>query len=116
MSAAMDGSAIILAPRAFGTPDSKTAHGLVRGTERFRIVGVIDPDQAGKDAGTVLDGRPRNIPVFASLADSLAALPQRPEFCIVGVATHGGRLSAALREALLEAIEAGISVVNGLHE
>jgi uncharacterized NAD-dependent epimerase/dehydratase family protein len=34
----------------------------------------------------------------------------------VGMATHGGRLTAPLRALLLEAIEAGLSVVNGLHE
>ena len=40
----------------FDTPVGKTAHGLVRGTDRYRVVGVIDSFNAGRDAGEVLDG------------------------------------------------------------
>ena len=32
--------------------DAKTAHGLIRGTERFAIAGIIDcAETAGQDAG-----------------------------------------------------------------
>ncbi|HEY1250089.1 MAG TPA: DUF1611 domain-containing protein [Thermoanaerobaculia bacterium] len=112
----MDGTALVVCDDLFATADAKTAHGLVRGTERYTIVGVIDGPTAGRDAGEVLDGRPRGIPVFASIALALAALPKRPDFCVVGVATSGGRVTPGLRALLLEAIEAGLSVVNGLHE
>src|SRR5262249_8048327 len=43
-------------------------------------------------------------------------LPEKPDYAILGVATHGGRLTKELRAVLAEALEAGISVVNGLHE
>jgi uncharacterized NAD-dependent epimerase/dehydratase family protein len=36
--------------------------------------------------------------------------------CVVGVATHGGRLTAELRGLLLDAISHGLHVVNGLHD
>lgn len=112
----MDGTALILCGGWYGTPNGKTAHGLVRGSERYRIVGVVDPPTAGKDAGEVLDGTPRGIPIFASLTEALARCSEGPDFAIVGVATHGGRLNADLRASLAEALEQGISVVNGLHE
>jgi uncharacterized NAD-dependent epimerase/dehydratase family protein len=113
---APEGVAIILAPSAFRTDGAKTAHGLVRGTERFDIVAVVDADAAGHDAGELLDGRRRDIPIFATLAQAIAGAPRRPDTVIVGVATPGGTLPASLRAVLLEAATAGLSIVNGLHE
>jgi uncharacterized NAD-dependent epimerase/dehydratase family protein len=112
----VDGTAIVLCSGLFATTNGKTAHGLVRGTDRYRVLGLVDAPTAGKDAGLVLDGRPRGIPIFATLSEALARLPEKPDYAIVGVATHGGRLTAEIHAALLEAIEAGLSVVNGLHE
>lgn len=112
----MDGIAVVLAPGAFKTDSAKTAHGLVRGSDRFDIVGVVDADAAGADAGELLDGRSRGIPVFATLAQALAEARQRPDTCIVGVATPGGTLPPALRALLMEAARAGLTIVNGLHQ
>jgi uncharacterized NAD-dependent epimerase/dehydratase family protein len=113
---APDGVAIVLAPSSFRTDGAKTAHGLVRGSERFEIAAVVDPDAAGHDAGEVLDGRRRDIPIFASLSEALAGARRRPDTVIVGVATPGGTLPPSLRALLLEAATAGLSIVNGLHE
>src|SRR5689334_14561494 len=95
-------SAIVLAEGHFRSGEAKTAHGLVRGPSRWRIAGVIDSTCAGGDAGELLDGRARGIPVFRSLEDALARLPERPRWCVVGVATHGGRLPDELRASLRE--------------
>ncbi len=111
----MEGVAVVLAP-GFRVESAKTAHGLVRGSERYEVVGVIDPDSAGLDAGEALDGRRRGIPVFATLGDALARAKRRPDTCIVGVATPGGTLPPALRATLVEAAGAGLTIVNGLHE
>ena len=112
----MDGTAIVVCDGLFTTANAKTAHGLVRGTDRYRVLAVIDGPAAGRDAGEVLDGVRRGIPVYASIADALRALPERPDFCVVGVATSGGRVTPGLRALVSEAIDAGMSVVNGLHE
>lgn len=112
----MDGTALILCCGTYGTTNGKTAHGLVRGTDRYRVLGVVDEPTAGRDAGEVLDGRPRGIPIFASIAEALARLPGKPDYAVVGLATHGGRLTPEIRAALLEAVGRGLSVVNGLHE
>ena len=61
------------------TADAKTAHGLIRGTDRFRIIGVIDPVSCGEDAGEVLDGYFRNIPVFDSILTCLDRSRQKPD-------------------------------------
>jgi uncharacterized NAD-dependent epimerase/dehydratase family protein len=108
--------AAILTAGRYVSGDGKTAHGLVRGPSRYRIVGVVDgPDTAGKDAGELLDGEARGIPVFASLEALLAGV-EKPQWVVVGVATSGGVLSAELRATLVDAVGRGLSVVNGLHD
>ncbi|MGS0525842.1 hypothetical protein ACU8V7_12260 [Zobellia nedashkovskayae] len=67
MKKSIDGKALVYCDGAFNTPNGKTAHGLVRFTERYDIVGVIDANYAGRDAGEVLDGKPSGIPVFATI-------------------------------------------------
>ncbi len=112
----MQRTAIVLTNGDFLTVHGKTAHGLVRSSGRFRILGVVDQLHAGKDAGELLDGVRRGIPIFPSIGGALSALGSRPDFCVVGVATHGGKLVASLRALLKEALAAGMSIVNGLHE
>ena len=111
----MPDAAIVLTDDCFTTPDCKVAHGLVRGSERFDVVAVLDASCAGRDAGELLDGRPRGIPVFASLGEATGGARRPPRVAIVGVATHGGRLTGSLRAQVLEAVEHGLSVINGLH-
>ncbi|MDD2792123.1 MAG: DUF1611 domain-containing protein [Sediminibacterium sp.] len=109
-------NALVLTNGLLKTSDAKTAHGLIRGTERFTIKGIIDNDAtAGQDAGEVLDGKKRNIPVYASL-ESATAGPDAIQYLIIGVATVGGYLPANMLEIIKAAIPKGISIVNGLHE
>jgi len=112
----VDGTAIVVTNGRFGTLAAKTAHGLIRDGDRYRIVGVIDPAHAGRDAGEVLDGRHRGIAFFESIESMLASGAPRPNYCVVGIATPGGRLVPELQETLLAALRAGISIVNGLHQ
>ena len=48
-----DANAIIITGGLLDTNNAKTAHGLIRGTDRFNIVGVVDSIHAVKDAGVV---------------------------------------------------------------
>ncbi|MBK9013645.1 MAG: DUF1611 domain-containing protein [Saprospiraceae bacterium] len=107
--------AIILTNGRLRTNDAKTAHGLIRGTERFDIVAVIDPPTAGQDAGVVLDGKHRNIPVYDSLENAIGHL-KTVDYLIVGIATVGGVLPPDMLEIIKTAIKNRISIVNGLHE
>lgn len=111
----MLGSAVILTKGLFDTDDAKTAHGLIRGTERFQITGVIDHINVGRDAGEVLDGVHRDIPVYSNMAAYLAAKGTKPHYAIIGVAVPGGQLDEQWKTFLLEIINQGISLVNGMH-
>ncbi len=109
-------NAIIITAGYLDSSNGKTAHGLIRGTDRFNIVGVIDSKSAGKDAGEVLDGRNRDIPVYTSIADFVKQGKAKAVYCIIGVATKGGVIPDSLRLMLKEALDHGFSLVNGLHE
>jgi uncharacterized NAD-dependent epimerase/dehydratase family protein len=109
-------SALVLSGGDLHDLGAKTTHGLLRGSEHYRVLGVIDEKHPGQDAGTVMDGRPLDIPIFGDLESALAALSEKPKYCIIGVATIGGVLPPHLLVLIKKALEAGISVVNGLHE
>jgi uncharacterized NAD-dependent epimerase/dehydratase family protein len=109
--------ALVLTLGRLRTSDAKTAHGLIRGSARFRVLGIVDAEaNAGADAGELLDGRRRGIPVFADLAAALKACEVPPRWLVVGVATFGGRLPEEMRAVLRAGLEAGLSLVCGLHE
>jgi uncharacterized NAD-dependent epimerase/dehydratase family protein len=108
-------NAIVITGGYLDTSSAKTAHGLIRGTDRFTIVGVIDEKNQGKDAGDVLDGKKRNIPIYESIAEFVRS-GKKAKYCIVGVATKGGVIPDSLRALLKIALENGLSLVNGLHE
>jgi uncharacterized NAD-dependent epimerase/dehydratase family protein len=109
-------NAIVLTNGLLTSSDAKTAHGLIRGTERFTIIGIVDcAATAGKDAGELLDGKHRNIPVFENFENAKAHL-NHIQYLVIGVATVGGKLPGNMLEVVLKAIESGLSIVNGLHE
>ncbi len=110
------GAAIVYCEANFGAIDGKTANGLVRHSQKYRILSVIDSAQADRDTGTVLDGRPNGIPLVRDLADALARADTRPDTFIYGIAPSSGSLSRRERATLLEAIGSGMDIVSGLHE
>ncbi len=109
------GTAVVLTNGKLDKTDAKTAHGLIRGSERFDVLAVIDVNSAGRDAGEVLDGIHRSIPVFASIDEFLAVSDKKPDFALVGVALSGGIIDEEWQQLLMEILKRGISVVNGLH-
>ena len=108
--------AIVLTNGWLDTTNAKTCHGLIRGTDRFEVLAVIDHKQTGNDAGEVLDGKVRNIPILASIAEYYAQENAvAPDACVVGVALPGGQLPDDFRAELMFAAEQGCDLVNGLH-
>jgi uncharacterized NAD-dependent epimerase/dehydratase family protein len=115
-SAPAQSTAVVYCEANFGSGDGKTANGLVRHSQRYEILSVIDSEKAGLDAGEVLDGTPNGIPICADLAASIALAGQVPDFFIFGMAPASGLLSPDERRLVLEAIGRGMHIVNGLHE
>ncbi len=118
MKTTIDGTALVYCDGAFNTPNGKTAHGLVRFTERYDVVGVLDQKYTGKDAGFVLDGKPNGIPIFKHLKAALAALGEhnKPKNLVIGLAPDGGRLPKEARRVVKKALTLGMNVDSGLHD
>ena len=119
MKSLPEGNAIVYCEGTFNTLNGKTAHGLVRFTKRYRVLSVIDSRHAGQDAGDVLDGKVKNIPIVASLdqAVRMADSSNRPAtHFVIGLAPDGGRLPTEARQDVSDAIAFGLNVDCGLHD
>lgn len=109
-------SAVVYCEANFGEIDGKTANGLVRHSEKYHILAVIDSHKAGRDAGVVLGEGSNGIPICRDLADGIRCAGKTPEYFIFGMAPASGMLSSHQRGLVLEAIDLGMNIVNGLHE
>ena len=109
-------TAIVYCEANFGQVDGKTANGLVRHSEKYDIVAVIDSRQAGLDSGIVLDDEPNAIPICFDLEAAVAHADRVPDYFIFGIAPSNGMLSVHERALVLKAIGLGMDVVSGLHE
>lgn len=118
MKNTIDGKALVYADGAFNTPNGKTAHGLVRFTERYEVVGVIDKKYVGQEAGLVLDNRKYNIPIYKNLNEAIEQLgsSNKPKTLVIGLAPDGGRLPKEAKETIKIAFEMGLNVDSGLHD
>jgi D-glutamate N-acetyltransferase len=96
---------LILAEGRSGDPHyGKTARGVLR-YRKEQVVAILDSTRAGAEQ----DG----FPVVGTVAD---AMRYSPTVALVGVATQGGRFPPAWRRLLVDAIDAGLDLENGLHE
>jgi uncharacterized NAD-dependent epimerase/dehydratase family protein len=114
-----EGNAIVYCEGGFNTPNGKTAHGLVRFTRRYRVLSVVDSRYAGRDAGEVLDGQPKGVPIFASIEDAVQMAAQgdaAATHLVMGLAPDGGRLNPTARLDVQTAIRRGLNVDCGLHD
>lgn len=100
----------ILAEGRFGVLDAKTATCVIRYAPDD-VVAVVDSKTAGGTTDRVLGFGPP-IPIVATLAE---ALERGPDTFLIGVAPRGGRLPDAWRAMVADALEAGLTVVSGLH-
>jgi len=114
-----EGNAIIYCQGAFGTPNGKTAHGLVRRTKRYRVLSVVDSRCAGNEAGTILEGKSRDILIHADIGAAVAEALGKgipATHLVIGLAPDGGRLSSEACSDVIRAIQLGLNVDCGLHD
>lgn len=109
-------NAIVYCEGQFGKVDGKTANGLVRHSEKYKILAIIDSTKAGSDSGMVLDKKPNDIPIYKSITDALNSVGEKVHCFILGIAPASGKLNPNERQLVLEAIGHKMNIVNGLHE
>ncbi len=76
------------------------------------VVAVIDQEVAGRSLAA-LTGLPLTAPIVSSVT---AALAYDPEVLLIGIAPSGGSLPEAWLGEVRQALRAGLSIVNGLHQ
>lgn len=101
----------IYAEATMGLINAKMAEGIIR-YGRNPVVAVIDSKAAGKQVGE-LCRMDSDIPIVATLEEAVA---RGAEVLVLGTAPSGGRLPTEWMPVLSAAIEAGLSIVNGLHD
>ena len=114
-----EGNAVVYCEGAFNTTQGKTAHGLVRYTQRYCLTSVVDSRYAGEDAGVVLDGVRNGITIYADVGEAVkeAGVAGTPAtHLVIGLAPDGGRLSREARDNVKKAIALGLHVDSGLHD
>jgi len=109
-------TAVVYCEANFGAIDGKTANGLVRSSEKYEIVSVIDSKKSGLDAGEVLGDMTRGIPICSDLAEAVTLAGHVPDVFIFGIAPASGMLSVHERGVVIEAMSLGMDIVSGLHE
>jgi uncharacterized NAD-dependent epimerase/dehydratase family protein len=88
---------------------AKTASCVIRYKPQ-EVVALLDTTQPGRTSEELL-GVGGAIPVVASLADAEDA-----NTLMIGIAPSGGKLPAAWKKIILEAIDRGMTIVSGLHD
>jgi uncharacterized NAD-dependent epimerase/dehydratase family protein len=109
-------TAVVYCEANFGAIDGKTANGLVRHSERYTILSVIDSEQTGLDSGLALGDEENGIPICRDLDDAVAHAGAVPDYFIFGMAPSSGLLTIGQRGVVLKAIGLGMNIVSGLHE
>ena len=109
-------TALVYCGEQFGKIDGKTAAGLVRHSETYTILGVIDNTLAGKDSGEMLGDGKNNIPIFSNLKEALTKLAEIPSCYIYGKAPLEASIPMKERGFIMEAMKKGMNIINGLHK
>jgi uncharacterized NAD-dependent epimerase/dehydratase family protein len=106
---------LVLADGYLKARNAKTAHGVIRYSGDYNddsIAAVIDAEHAGRSLAEVMPELGDDAPIVASVNEGLA---HKPTSLLLGVATPGGWMPEHWRAWIVEAIGAGLEVVNGLH-
>jgi len=108
-------TAIVYSEGFFGEMDGKTANGLVRSSEIYEIVGVIDSTKSGQDAGEVLDGKKNGILIYKDLDDAIKHIDKPIEVFIYGIAPLSGDFSKGDIQLMENAMQKSMNIVSGMH-
>jgi uncharacterized NAD-dependent epimerase/dehydratase family protein len=106
--------AMVYADRLYNCADGKTAHGLVRFSNRFDVVCVVDTTLPIGDAAEFLDKKKKGIPLLNNLDE--AFIQTKPETFVIGAVSEGGMLPEGYDAAVDWALSKGLDVVSGLHQ
>ncbi|MEO1094896.1 MAG: DUF1611 domain-containing protein [Cyanobacteria bacterium J06638_28] len=105
-----DDRIVLLMHQGTDNPTGKTGLAMLRYSP-LSIVAVVDEQHAGQSVKTVT-GIDRDIPIVESVN---AAFAFQPSVLAIGIAPSGGALPEPWYQEVKTAVNAGLSIVNGLH-
>ncbi|MFP4000960.1 MAG: DUF1611 domain-containing protein [Thermoplasmata archaeon] len=108
--------ALIYAEDGFGKLDGKTANGLVRFSEKYEIIGVLDSTRDEEYVSEVIDDVKEKIPIFDDLEEALEKLDEEPKAFINGIARDGGAFPYDKKDVFLKAMENKMDIIHGCHD
>jgi uncharacterized NAD-dependent epimerase/dehydratase family protein len=109
---------ILLVEGGFDVLEAKTAMGVIKYSDKFNILSLIDSFNSGKTCYDVV-GFGENIPIFASFNEALIEarkLNIKVDSLMLGTAPMGGVLSLSWREIIITAMKEGLDIINPLHK
>lgn len=104
-------SLALYAEATMGLLNAKMTEGIIR-YGRNPVAAVIDSEAVGKTVSELCQVD-RDIPIVATLEEALAL---GAEVFVLGTAPSGGRIPLEWTAVLRSAVDAGMSLVNGLHD
>ncbi|MBI32445.1 MAG: hypothetical protein CMD96_04825 [Gammaproteobacteria bacterium] len=110
------GTALLYSGGLLDDIHAKTAHGLLRYSDRFKILGLIDQKFNGSMSADLVEHCKENLMIYKDLSAALEQLPEKPKYLVMGVAFGGGMLPEEHRLIVKDALSHGMDVVCGLHQ
>ena len=110
------GTALLYSGGLLDDIHAKTAHGLLRYSDRFQILGLIDPRFHGSMSEDFVRHCKENLKIHKDLSSALEELPEKPKYLVMGVAFGGGMLPNEHRSIVKDSLSQGMDVVCGLHQ
>ena len=112
----ISGTALLYSGGLLDDIHAKTAHGLLRYSDRFQILGLIDPKFYDSMSADHVEHCKDNLEIYKDLSSALEELTQKPKYLVMGVAFGGGMLPEEHRSVVKDALRHGMDVVCGLHQ
>ena len=82
----LKGTALVYSGGLLDDLHAKTAHGLLRVSERFDVLGLIDQRHFNQTSADIVSHCHKNVPIFEDLNQALKAMDKKPDFMVIGVA------------------------------
>jgi len=109
---------VVLVEGGFDILEAKTAVGIIKYSNKFNVLYVIDSINAGKTCFDVI-GFGENIPIVSCLEEAINKcnkLNVNIDSLLLGTAPRGGILPTTWRSVIITAMNNGINIINPLHK
>jgi uncharacterized NAD-dependent epimerase/dehydratase family protein len=109
---------IILVEGGFDILEAKTAIGVIKYSNRFNVLYIIDSITSGKTSFDVI-GVGKNIPIVSSIEIAIQMAKESNiniDALLLGTAPKGGVLPILWRDIIICAMKNGLNIINPLHK